>query len=139
MPNDAALAAGEDATFLDLFGLLTRRWRTIARAVAGGVVVAVLLWVVMPSKYTSTTTFIPEVSSSLQVPSGLASLAGELGFGLGGGSTVSPRFFADVLTSQALENRTLLTRFHRPDGAPGDSATLLEILKVDGDNPLDSL
>lgn len=138
--NDSLQVDADDqADLFDLAAMLYRRRRITILGIGSGVVLALLLFVVLPSKYTATTSFVPEVPAGLQVPGGLAGLAGELGLGLGGGSTTSPRFFADALKSRTLLDRALLTRLPITGEEAADSARLLDVLDVSGDTFADSL
>jgi uncharacterized protein involved in exopolysaccharide biosynthesis len=132
---------GSEATLLDLVAVLARRWRLVVGLPLAAGVVAAIVSLLLPKRYTATTTFVPEVSSQRQLPAGLAGLAGQLGISLGGGgAATSPRFFADVLKSRALMEEVLLTRFPDPrTKAEGDSLPLLQLLRIKGRNPLDSL
>jgi uncharacterized protein involved in exopolysaccharide biosynthesis len=130
----------DEATVLGLVEILLRRRLLILGCATATAIVTVLLGLLFPSQYTSSTSFVPEVSSSRQLPAGIAGLAGQLGLSLGGGATTSPRFFVDVMLSRETMDRVLLTRFRdREATAAADSATLLALLEVDGDNALDSL
>ena len=99
-------------------------------------VLTVLLSFLLPTRWTAEAGFIPESSSSIQLPSGISALAGELGFSLPTGDpTSSPDFYAAVTESRSLLERTLLTRFHVPKAAVGDSAALIDILDIQDDEP----
>lgn len=134
-PHDTA----NDATLLDLAALLAGGWRTIVGFALALTALALGVAALLPAKYTSSTSFVPEVSPNQQLPAAFAGLAGQFGLSLGSAAGTSPRFFADVLESREMLERVLLTRFPRPGGAAGDSATLLALLDVDADNHLDSL
>jgi capsule polysaccharide export protein KpsE/RkpR len=96
----------------------------------------VLLSFLLPTRWTAEAGFIPESSSSIQLPSGISALAGELGFSLPTGDpTSAPDFYAAVTESRSLLERTLLTRFHVPEAAVGDSAALIDILDIQDDEP----
>ena len=47
----------------------------------------------LPKKWTAKAKFVPEASSSFQLPSGIGALAGELGFSLPGPTQCHPRTF----------------------------------------------
>lgn len=138
--EDAQASPPEEASLLDLIAVLIRRRRLILGSAAATAIAAVFLGLLLPAQYTSSTSFVPEVSSNRQLPAGIAGLAGQLGLSLSGGATTSPRFFVDVMLSRETMDRVLLTRFRDSESAvAADSAPLLLLLEVDGDNALDSL
>ena len=90
----------------------------------------------LPTRWTAEAGFIPESSTSIQLPTGINALAGELGFSLPGGDpTSSPDFYAAVTESRSLLEQTLLTHFRVPGAAASDSAALIDILEIQDDNP----
>jgi uncharacterized protein involved in exopolysaccharide biosynthesis len=85
---------------------------------------------VLPPTYTATTTFIPVPGGSPPtLPGGLAGLATQFGVNIAGSNSLSPDFFAEVLTSRELLQATLLSEFDDPL-RPGSKRTLLDILKI---------
>jgi uncharacterized protein involved in exopolysaccharide biosynthesis len=93
----------------------------------------------LPEKWTAEAQFVPEASSSFKLPSGIGALAGELGFTLPGADPMSsPDFYAAVMESRSLLERTLKTRFLVPPVTVGraDSAPLIDILEIEDDTPL---
>lgn len=92
----------------------------------------------LPKHWTAEVGFVPEASSSFQLPSGIGALAGELGFSLPTADPMSsPEFYAAVMESRSLLERTLQTRFPVPNVTAGqtDSALLIEILEIEDDSP----
>jgi len=102
-------------------------------------VVAVVISFLMRPTYTASTTFVPEASAGTKLPSGLAGLAGQFGLSVGADASQSPRFYADVLKSRELLERTLRTRYADPRSATGDSASLLVLLRIGGRSGPDSM
>jgi len=148
--NPTARAAGpaqrpappeEDISLVGALNTILHRWRVVFGLPLLVAVVTGLVSLVVPPTYTATTTFVPEVRSQNRLPSGLVGLAGQLGVSIGADPSQSPRFYGDVVRSRELLERTLLSRYPDPraGGGVSDSATLLRILQVDGDNPADSL
>ena len=89
----------------------------------------------LPKRWTAETRFVPEASSSLELPQGIGALAGELGFSLPGADPMSsPDFYAAVMEGRSLLERSLRTRFQVP-GTATDSAPLIDILEIEGDTP----
>jgi len=98
----------------------------------------------VPASYTAVSTFVPEVRGQQRLGGGLGSLAGlatQFGVSLGADPAESPRFYAKVAESRQILERLLLTRFPRPGNSalPGDSASLLVLLEVDGRDRADSI
>ena len=60
------------------------------------------LSLLIPPKFTATTTFVPEIRPQRALPSGLIGLAGQLGVSLGAEASQSPRFYAEVVESRGL-------------------------------------
>ena len=89
----------------------------------------------LPKRWTADTRFVPEASSSLELPQGIGALAGELGFSLPSSDPMSsPDFYAAVMESRSLLERTLRARFPVP-GAASDSAPLIDILEIEVEGP----
>ncbi len=109
-----------------------RSWRLIVGLpFSVGVLTAVLILFVPPT-YTASTTFVPAAGGTASsVPTGLAGLASQFGVNIGGTPSLSPDFFAEVLTSRELLRGTLLSQFDDP-APPASKRPLLDILAVRG-------
>ena len=134
-----------ETSLLEIASVPLRRWRVVIGVpLVAAVVVGAISLVVAPS-FTATTAFVTEANTQARLPSslgGLAGLAGQLGVSFGGEPTQSPRFYGDVVKSRELLERVLLTRYPdsgTPAGGSADSATLLHILRVRGQDRTDSL
>jgi uncharacterized protein involved in exopolysaccharide biosynthesis len=114
--------------------MLKRRRLTIGFPIVVAVVAAVITLIV-PPKFTATATFVPETESEeLSLP-GLAGLAAQFGVALPLGAASSPQFYADVLKSRTLRDAVLSTNFADPrSDSPTDSATLLDLMRVKGES-----
>jgi len=100
-------------------------------------VAAALLW---PPRYAAVASFIPELTSSSRLPSGLGNLATQFGVSLGSDPLQSGRFYADLLLSRRVVERVLQSYYSLPGPvAPSDSATLLDLLGVKGRDSLERL
>lgn len=138
-PSGGYAPGGEEmaeVSMLELINVLLKRWKVVAGLPIAAAFIVAIVSLIVPEKFTATTTFVPETESQdLNLPSGLMGLAAQFGVALprtGGGS--SPKFYADVLRSRTLSDAVLLARFPEPRSvAPDDSATLLELLKVKGE------
>ena len=99
------------------------------------------LSLLIPPKFTATTTFVPEIRPQRALPSGLIGLAGQLGVSLGAEASQSPRFYAEVVESRGLLERVLLSRFDNPRSSRivDDSVTLLGLLQLGGRDSADSV
>jgi len=102
------------------------------------VVLTIVVVLVVPSEYTSETTFLPQSRSGVQLSAGLSSIAGQLGLPLGSTGTSSPKFYADLITSETVLDQVLEHRLASAAHGP-DAPLLLEWLGRSGDSPADSL
>jgi uncharacterized protein involved in exopolysaccharide biosynthesis len=131
----------DEVNVLRLLSVPLQRWRVVAGVPLLAAFVAVAISYVIPSWFTATTRFVPEVRSQSRLPSGLATIAGQFGVSISSDPTQSPRFYAQVVKSRAILERILLTRYPDPQGRgyAADSATLLQIFRVHGKTIADSL
>ncbi|UCF18249.1 MAG: hypothetical protein JSU87_09810 [Gemmatimonadota bacterium] len=127
---------GYEVSLLELANVLLKRRRLVVGFPVVAAVLMAIISLILPTKFTATTTFVPESESEgLSLPSGLAGLASQFGVAIPGGGANSPRFYSGVLESRTLRDQVLLAMFPDPRSqAPEDSATLLEILGVEGRN-----
>ncbi len=129
---------------LEFVNLLLRRRRLVMGAPLVAAVAALLLSFAIRPTYTATTSFVPEGGGEQSISPSLGSLAdvaGQLGVTFGTKASQSPEFYADLVRSRELMERTLLTRYPLPgaDSGSADSTTLLLILDPGGRSPADSL
>ncbi len=125
----------DEISLLELVNVLLKRWKLIVGIPLGTAFLAGVNSLIVPPKYTATATFIPEVEQEgMGLPGGLAGLAAQFGVAVPGGGTSSSAFYADVLQSRTLLDQVLLTRFPDPRSEePGDSAALIDIIDIKGD------
>ena len=130
----------EEVSLLQLANVLLKWWKLVAGLPLAAAFLAVVISLVIPSKYTGTATFVPETESKgISLPGGLMGLASQFGVTVPSGGT-SARFYADVLESRTLRDEVLLASFQDPrTRALADSATLLDILEIDGDTEVERL
>jgi len=129
------MPSSTDSGLLDYAWVLLRHRRLVLGIPILGAVLTFGLSFLLPKRWTAETSFVPEASSSLELPQGIGALAGELGFSLPGADPMSsPDFYAAVMESRSLVERTLRTRFPVP-GAAADSAPLIDILQIEEDTP----
>src|SRR5690349_15630066 len=96
------------------------RWTLLFPLMVAFLTAGVVL--VLPSRWTSHTAFmVQQANSDLRMPSGIASLAGQLGIGLGGSVGQSPKFYADLATSRTILDEVL----DRPVHVGSDSGKTL--------------
>jgi len=127
---------GIDTGLLDYAWVLSRHRRTILGIAAVAATLTLVISFLLPTRWTAEAGFIPESSTSIQLPTGINALAGELGLSLPGGDpTSSPDFYAAVTESRSLLEQTLLTHFRVPGAAASDSAALIDILEIQDDDP----
>jgi uncharacterized protein involved in exopolysaccharide biosynthesis len=95
----------------------------------------------LPPRYIAVASFVPERASASRLPSGLGSLASQFGVSLGSDGLQSSRFYADVLLSRRVVEGVLRGYYSAVErGVVGlDSASLLDILRIQGRDSLDRL
>jgi uncharacterized protein involved in exopolysaccharide biosynthesis len=118
--------------------MLLRRWHWTLGLPFWTAIAAILIVLIVPSQYTAETTFLPQSRSDAQLPLGLNAIAGQLGLPLGGGGTSSPKFYADLITSETIMNQVLDQRLSSPLGQR-DPPRLRQWLPIGGANLADSL
>jgi len=131
----------DEMSLLELANVLLKRWKLVAGLPLIAAVLTLAISLIVPKKYTATATFVPETESEdLNLPGGLVGLAAQFGVAVPLGAANSPQFYADVLESRTLRDEVLLAKFPDPRTLiPGDSATLLELLRVRGRNETERL
>jgi uncharacterized protein involved in exopolysaccharide biosynthesis len=142
VPAAAAPPAGppeeelEEISLLELANVLLKRWKLVAGLPLAAAIVAAAVSLLLPAKYTATAAFIPEAESGgLKLPSGLAGLAAQFGVSVPAGAGTSPALYAQIFKSRTLRDEVLQARFPDPrTEAPADSATLLDLLDVEGES-----
>jgi uncharacterized protein involved in exopolysaccharide biosynthesis len=137
----AALAGREDDAEASLYALaepLLRRGRLLLGVPLVIGVVAALGSLFVPNQYTAVTTFSTDAGQDLLGSlGGLAGLAGQFGVRGLTGATVPPEYFASLLHSRSILERTVRDSFAWPSdsAAPSARRPLLVALDVDGDTP----
>jgi uncharacterized protein involved in exopolysaccharide biosynthesis len=139
--SGGAAAPVEHTGVVQLANVLLKRWKLIVGLPVAAAFVTALVSLLVPSQFTATATFVPEgESSGMSLPGGLASIAAQFGVGIPIGGSDSPRFYADVLKSRTIRDQVLLAAFPDPRSeAAGDSATLLDLLEIEGDSESERL
>ncbi|MEE9133564.1 MAG: GNVR domain-containing protein [Gemmatimonadota bacterium] len=131
----------DEISLLELVNVLLKRWKLVVGLPLIAAFFALVVSLLVPAKYTATASFVPEAESEeLSLPSGLVGLASQFGVAVPAGGSTSPKFYADVLASRTLNDEVLLATFSDPrTETPTDSATLLDLLKVKGENERERL
>lgn len=129
-----------ERSFLEVADMLLKRWKLVVGLPWAAALVATTISLLTPPHYTAITSFIPESGTEgIRLPGGLAGLALQFGIGLSGNPN-SPEFYTDILESRTLRDQALRARLEDPyTEMPNDSATLLDILKIDGDSETERL
>ncbi len=133
----------DEVGLLRLATIGLKRWRLLLLVPFVAALIMAIVSFFVPSKFTATSTFVPEIRGQTRMPTGLGSLAGlasQFGVSVGADPSQSPRFYAKVAESREILERILLTRFLRPSAnGSADSATLLVLFGVKGRDRSDSL
>ena len=130
----------DEISVLEIVNMLLKRRRLVVGfpLLTGLIVAGISL--LIPSTYRAITALVPESRSQNRLPTGISSLAGQLGFQLGVDATQSPRFYADVLKSRGLLERVIGSRYADPRTSdPADSISLLPVLQAGGNSHTDSM
>jgi uncharacterized protein involved in exopolysaccharide biosynthesis len=129
--------------------ILTLAWKgrlqLLSLAVAGAIVGG-LGSLLFPQKYETHTSFVSVGGTSIRLPAGLSGLASVAQFAglasaLGGGESqpLSPYFFGDLVTSDALLTQLAVAPFPEPGAKDDRTLPLRELLHVSGRSATDSL
>lgn len=127
------VAPDSEVDMIKLVNLLIRRWRLVFGLpfVACALTAAYSLTVV--PTFTATSRIVPESPQGSSLPAGLSGLANQFGFGVGGSAgSYSPMFYAEVLTSLEIMERTVRAQYADPrlPANSGDSTSLLELMEI---------
>src|SRR5437899_7349529 len=111
---------------LELLVTPMKRWRLmLSIAVVSGVLAAGLS-LLMTESYEVSASFVADPGRSMDVSSGLASLAGRIGLGDLQIGPTSPQFYADLLRSRAVLRRVL----HARVPTLVDTLQVVDVLKI---------
>ncbi|MGH2395469.1 MAG: hypothetical protein ACRDFW_00455 [bacterium] len=114
-----------------LIAIARKHWKQLAATAFAASALALGASRMAPKTFTSTASFVPEKEGPSQLPSGLSSLAGQLGITTDDARN-SPQFYAKVLGSRALR-LAVANDTSRQDDSP--SRTIGEALGCTGSNP----
>jgi uncharacterized protein involved in exopolysaccharide biosynthesis len=107
--------------------VLRQRWTVVASGVLFAAAVAAVT-LLQPRTFTSSASFVPQAPQ--QAASGLSSVASQFGLNVGeSGSTDSPAFYADLLTSRGILRAVADSPYTAPTGPPRQTS-LAEILGI---------
>ena len=145
--DGSAEATGMDPNSEDVISLLglmnvllSGRRTIVALSLVVALVTAAYSLIVAPT-YTATTTFLPELKASRQLPAGLSGLANQFGVTVGTGGAPSGRLDARILESRGLLERVLQSAFETNGLLEDrhDSASLIDIMQIEKDDPAQAL
>ena len=139
-PSSAEGDIGE-VSLLELANVILKRWKLVVGLPLVVAFLTAIVSFVVPAKYTAGTSFISESESEgLGSAGALVGLASQFGFTIPGSGASSPAFYADVLRSRTLRDEILLASYPDLRGTrPKNGSSLLDILKIDGDNERERL
>ncbi len=123
----------------ELFVLFWSRRKGIVATWLGALVVGVAAALLWPPKYAAVASFLPELTASSRLPSGLGNLATQFGVSIGYDPAQSGRFYADLLLSRRVVERVLQGYYSSGSAVTSDSATLLDLLGIKGRDSLEML
>ena len=131
----------EEIGLLEVASIVLEGWKLVLGLPLAAALAAAVISLVIPAKYTATSTFVPEAQSSgASLPGGMVGLAAQFGVTVPGGATNSPAFYAQVLRSRTLRDQVLLAGFRDPRSSnPSDTALGLDILRINGDSQRERL
>jgi uncharacterized protein involved in exopolysaccharide biosynthesis len=138
----AQATATDHLTFTELIAGIVARWRLILATAVACALAGLVASIVIPPVYRSNASFVANSSSNSRLQGVLGGMTGmdgilsQLGGSVGGDPSESPNFYLHLLSSRELLTRLLESRFPDPHtDTPGDSATLLSILRVRNSDP----
>ena len=136
-------------TFPALLAGTVARWRTALTVALGAIALTLALAIIIPPSYRATASFVTTDGeagprggglSDLAASTGMSGLASQLGLGGLRDPSESPLFYEQLLVSRELLTRLLSSSFSDPrTDVPGDSATLLTILRIRAADPARAL
>jgi uncharacterized protein involved in exopolysaccharide biosynthesis len=142
MPDAGPSSAPDphEVSLLEIANVLLRHRRAVLGWPLASALIAIVVTLLLTPVYTATTAFTPEQRTPSGVATGLASLAGQLGFTVGADAN-SPRFYADVVRSPRIVEQVLRSRYPDPraGSVAGDSVSLLVVLQVRAGELADSV
>ncbi len=103
-----------------------RRWRALVLAIVASGLLAAALSFLLPERYEVDASFVADPGRSVELSSGLASLAGRIGLGDLQIGPSSPQFYADLLRSRAVLRRVLRARVPTVT----DTLAVIDLLRV---------
>ena len=138
MPPSDAVGAADEFTFAKWLADTVLRWRLILKVLLLSAAAAAIAPLVFPPIFESEASFVTNTSGTSRLPAGagsgaLAGIASQFGISPGGDPSESPGFYTQLILSRELLTRVALSRYPNPrTEAPGDSASLVSILKPRG-------
>ncbi|MEO7647746.1 MAG: GNVR domain-containing protein [Gemmatimonadaceae bacterium] len=140
-PDETRDAERPPLTFSVWVAGIIRRRRLVMGILVATVLLAVAAGMLLPPIFRAKTSFVAN-SSTPRMPSGLSGMGGfqgltsQLGLGSLRDPSESPNFYAELVQSEELRRRLATSRFPDPRTKnPGDSATLVDILRIKHRDP----
>lgn len=126
---------GDDIRPFVILAFALRHWRALLLYPLLALLLALSVSFVLPREFTAAASFTPEASGDLMSDgAGLLSLARQIGVGVSP-QGASPQFYSELLHSRSISDELLSTTFPDPRTlVPSDSASLVDILEIDGDS-----
>ena len=128
--EEAVTVAG---SFGALFELLVRRRRLIIATSAALVAIVLMYNLMLERTYTSTASFVSQ--SGRTQSSSLGGIAAQFGIAIpNDAGTDSPQFYLDLITSRAILDTVVGTRYNLPTASGIKATSLLDVFDAKGDN-----
>lgn len=120
----------DDVSLVGLLSPILRNRYVIARIVAAVFLTVIVVALLQPRTYSGSASFMPQ---SRRVPSSLAGLAGQFGFGLPiDEPSQSPAFYVDLVKSREILGAVVQSQYSIPSDSGPISATLVEVFRSRG-------
>ncbi len=121
----------DDVSFLEVASIILRQRTVLVRTVLVFTAMSFLVAITRPTVYTSSASFLPESGEGSQT--GALALAQQFGMMLGRANERTPQFYADLVTSDEILRRTVVSTY--PFADSGQEVDLIAYYGIDEKTP----